>query len=523
MTFPARGTAAWALREAVEGAGAQVFLRYGDEAITFAELDERSDRLATGLARLGYRRGDRIGLAALNQPEWLDVFFAAQKLGLAVVTLNVRYREAELCYMLNQSGARGLVCLARLPDFDFQALFASLGDRLPALSHHAFIGEASYAELAATPADPGLLAEAAAQLDPSDPAIVLYTSGTTGQPKGAVITNRSLLASARAQVEHFGLRASDVAIGTMPLNHVGGITCTVSTALLTASSVVLLPAFDPVGTLAAIDAHRATVFGGVPTMYLLMLSHPDFARYDVSSLRYAIAGGSNVEPELCERIAAGFPNARLANLYGLSESSGACVLSASSDDVAAVARSIGVVVDGFEGRVTGLDGAVLPAGEIGELQVRGECVAAGYWEMPEQSAETFLPGGWLATGDMALLEPDGHVVLKGRRKEMYIQGGYNVYPVEVENVLGAHPEVAMAAGIGVPDPVLGEVGRYYVVPAPGAHPTAGDLAAWCRERLADYKVPRELVFAEQLPLTPAGKVQKAALRETAARDNAERV
>jgi fatty-acyl-CoA synthase len=328
-----------------------------------------------------------------------------------------------------------------------------------------------------------------------------------------MLTHRSMIAAAEGQNEHLGTGPADVSLGIMPFNHVGGITCSVTSALLARSCVVLMRAFSPQDALAAMAEHRVTVAAGVPTMYSLMLGRPEFAEYDLSSVRVAIVGGANADPTLCANITKGFPSARLTNLYGLSECSGACVLSAPDDDVVRVSATLGVPAPGTSVRVVDLDGNEAGPGVEGELQISSGGVAAGYWEMPEETGETFLPGGWLATGDMVTISEDGHITLRGRLKEMFLQGGYNVYPVEVENVLTAHPGVAMAAGIGVPDAILGEVGRYYVVPRQDAPaPGEGELMAFCRERLADYKVPRQLAIVDDLPLTPAGKVAKAQLR-----------
>ncbi|MFF5260917.1 class I adenylate-forming enzyme family protein [Actinomadura viridis] len=497
----------------------KAFLYDGDDTITFTGFDELADRVAGGLLARGIRRGDRIGLLGLNTPQWLAAFFGAARIGAVVVPLNVRYRERELSYMLGQSGARAVICVDAVPDFDFAAFFEGFRPELPGVSDYVFFGtgfagSTSFDELAGAPADPEALAEARAAVEPGDPLMILYTSGTTGRPKGAMITHRSILASASAQAAHCAMDDGDVLLGHLPFNHVGGITCTVMAALVSGGSVALLPAFGPDAALRAIERHRVTFLGAVPTMYVLMLGHKDFADRDVSSVRICTAGGSNVEPALGEAIRRGFPGASLYGLYGLSESSGACVLSAPDDGPETVSRTLGVMIGDFEARVAGPDGAVLPPGETGELQVRGGCVAAGYWEMPEETAEVFLPDGWLATGDMVAMEPDGHLVLRGRKKEMYIQGGFNVYPVEIENILATHPKVAMVGGIGVPDEVLGEVGRFYVVPPPGAEPpTAEELTAYCRERLADYKVPRQFVVTDEVPLTPVGKIHKALLKE----------
>lgn len=505
------GTVGAALRDAA--ANDKAFLHNGDDTITFSEFDALTDQVAAGLLARGIRRGDRIGLLGLNTPQWLAAFFGAARIGAVVVPLNVRYRDRELSYMLGQSGARMVISVDAIPGFDFAAFFEEFRPQAPGVTDYVFFG-AGFDELAATPADPSGPAAARDAVDPGDPLMILYTSGTTGRPKGAVITHGSILASARAQADHFAMTGDDVQLGHLPFNHVGGITCTIMAALVSGGAVALLPAFSPDGALRAIERHRVTFLGAVPTMYVLMLGRPDFADHDVSSVRLCMAGGSNVEPALAESIRGAFPGAPLYGLYGLSESSGACVLSPVDDDPETVSRTLGAIIGDFEARVTGPDGAALPSGETGELQIRGGCVTAGYWDMPAETAEVFLPDGWLATGDMVEMEPDGHLVLRGRKKEMYIQGGFNVYPVEIENVLTAHPKVAMAAGIGVPDEVLGEIGRFYVVPRPDAEPpTAGELTAYCRDHLADYKVPRQFVVTAEVPLTPVGKIHKARLKD----------
>jgi acyl-CoA synthetase (AMP-forming)/AMP-acid ligase II len=514
----AAGTLPELLDAAVRAWPDRVFLhcaseRAAEDTRTFRQLRDGAAGVAAGLSRLGLRRGDRIALAAPNQAEWLELCFGALRLGLVVVTLNVRYRESELAYMLEQSGTRVLVSVARSGDTDLAAVHAALRPRLPGLEHVFHLGPGSDG-----PGWADLVADAAAAPEPvavrpADPAVILYTSGTTGRPKGAVLTHGGLVAAARTQAARLGTGEHDVYSSAMPLNHVGGLSCAFGSALAGGSVLRLAPAFSPAGALRDIAEHGATVFSGVPTMWTLVLGHPDFPATDTSRVRVAVVGGSNADPALCAAMARGFPDATLVNLYGLSEVSGACVMSEPGDDLETVARTLGTPLDGVHTRLVGPDGAEVGAGEEGELLVRCPGAAAGYWRMPEESAEVFGADGWVATGDVMTREPDGHLVIRGRRKEMFLQGGYNVYPVEVENVLTAHPAVAMAAGIGVPDPVLGEVGRYYVVARPGAEPPdAGQLAAFCARRLADYKVPRQLVLVDELPTTPTGKVAKAELR-----------
>lgn len=485
------------------------------EEVSFSELDHRSRRIAAGLLRRGVRRGDRVAVAAPNQVEWLELFHAVTRIGAVLVTLNVRYREAELGYMLNQSGTRVVVTSAETDGFDLVDFYAGIRDEIPGVQEVIFLGrdgQDGFDSLRAQPDDAELEVLTAA-IDPDDPAVILYTSGTTGRPKGAVLTHGSMLASARGQVERLGTTSDDVYLCVMPLNHVGGITCSVTGALLTASSLVLPPAFSPAGTLADLERHGVTLFAGVPTMWSLMLADPSFATTSTGAVRTAVVGGSNLEPTLAREVLSGFPSARLTNLYGLSECSGAAVLSASDDSVEQVSRTLGTALPGVDARVVDLDGTVLVDGQQGELQLRGASVAAGYWERPVETAETFTEDGWLRTGDMVTMDPDGHLVLHGRLKEMFVQGGYNVYPVEVENVLTAHPAVAMAAGIGVPDRVLGEVGRYHVLVRSDEDVSEDELREFCAGKLADYKVPRQIVFVDALPMTPSGKIAKATLRE----------
>jgi fatty-acyl-CoA synthase len=276
---------------------------------------------------------------------------------------------------------------------------------------------------------------------------------------------------------------------------------------------VLVPSFHPKEVLEATDKHKVTIFAGVPTMYVMVLNYSDFKKYDLSSVRMCIVGGSNVEPQLCQDISKNFPNARVMNLYGLSETSGACVLSRLDDGIEKVSESIGVVIDNFKVKVVDDKRQELPTGEIGELAFKGDCVAKGYFGLEEETRESFGLDGWLYTGDVGYLDEDGYVYLKGRKKEMYIQGGFNVYPAEIENLLIKHPKVAVAAGIGVPDPVFGEVGRFYIIPKEGMEVTEDELMKYCREKLADYKVPKQFVFVKELPLTPAGKINKSLIKQ----------
>jgi fatty-acyl-CoA synthase len=492
---------------------------YQGQGISFQEVNERSDRIASGLLRLGFGKGDRIGLIGLNQPEWLYTYFAAAKIGAVIVGLNVRYRDTELAYMLNQSRAKGLVTLVRHGNMDYVEYFDAFRGRIPSVETFVFIGGQGFPgshrfeSLLHSEADPRALGRAKEAVRPEDLVMIIYTSGTTGRPKGAALSHRSQLASARAQTLHCGVTSEDSLLVVLPLNHVSGITCMVLSGLLAGATGILIPEVHLDEIIAKTREHKPTIFGGVPTLFTLLFMKEDFLGLDLTSVRLVVCGGSNSDPPLLRQLKEVFPRSTVMNLYGLSESSGGVVMSPWDSDFERTVRSIGKPFPGMEVKVRDADGRELPPGETGELHFRGECVAEGYFRMPEETVAAFDEEGWLASGDMGYLDEDGYIILMGRKKEMYIQGGFNVYPVEVENLLNKHPKVAMAAGIGVPDPVMGEVGRYYVIPAPGEEPTEEELKAFCSEHLADYKVPRQIVFRESLPLTPVGKVMKARLRE----------
>jgi len=488
----------------------------GSRSWSFAQMDESVDRVACGLLALGLQRGDCIGALGPNQIGWLQLFFAAQRIGVCVVALSVRYRDHELLGMLGDSGAKALFTVRSAEGVDFVDMARGLRDRLDQLVHVGTFeadseGALTLAALERTPIDAQRLAQASAAVGADDAAMVIFTSGTTGRPKGALLTQGSMLASARAEAGHLNVVPGDHLKVAMPLNHVGGITCCILTMLLGGASSELVPAFKAETVLQMMAARPPTVIVGVPTMLTLLLMHREKVPVDLSGVRVVITGGSNADSELLSRLMAAMPQAAVMNLYGLSESSGAVVMTPWHADREAVLSAIGRPLPGVEMRVVGSSGADVPAGDIGELWFRGLGVIKGYLGR-EATEGSFGPDGWLRTGDMGCIDERGFIHLRGRQKDMFIQGGFNVYPAEVENFIASHPAVLLVAGVGVPDPVMGEVGRYYVVLRPGAALTADELRAYCAQHLADYKVPRQVVFRDQLPLTPTGKVLKTALR-----------
>lgn len=348
------------LKAAAESSPDKPFLYYGEQSISFKELDQKTDRLAYSFLQLGIGLGDNIAVITLNQPEWLYTYFAAAKIGAAVVALNVRYRDSELDYMLKNSRAKALICVKEFGEMNYPDFFRGFKEKVPGVDHYVFVGGEGFAgslnfeslireNLNSVQLED--LQAAMNKVEEKDTVVIIYTSGTTGRPKGAMITHKSILGSALAQTRHFKFCEDDIMIGCLPLNHVGGITCTIMASLLAKGSVVLIPTFRPDWALEAMEKYKATIFGGVPTMYVMLVNYPESSKNKASSLRLCIVGGSNVEPKVCRDIEETFPSGRIMNLYGLSETSGACVLSHLEDGVDKIATSVGVVIGDFAVRV----------------------------------------------------------------------------------------------------------------------------------------------------------------------------
>ncbi|WP_027015101.1 class I adenylate-forming enzyme family protein [Comamonas composti] len=482
---------------------------------SWQEVQQMSAVLARNLRALGLGKGDRIGVILPNGIEWVLTYLAAARMGAVVVGLSIRYRDSELDFMMQDSQIKAVLAPLAFAELDYVQYLSQARERCPTLEHLMFLGDPGEGRghdflmlLKAQAAVPDSQEES---VEADDLLLIIYTSGTTGKPKAAGLTHGSQLASARAQCEHTKACADDLLQLSLPLNHVGGITCGVLTLMLAGAGAEFVPVFNADTVLEMAGVNPPTMLTGVPTMFALLLLKPEFASADWSRLRLVIIGGSNVEPGLLSRLQQLLPGVVFMNLYGLSETSGAIVMTPWNADQHSLLHSIGRPLAGAEVCVAGPDGRPLPAGEVGELCYRSASVIPGYVGA-QRDEGAFDALGWLHSGDLGYLDEQGQIYLMGRKKDMFIQGGFNVYPAEVEGVLGLHPGVLMAAGLGVPDPVLGEVGRYYVVAKPGVELSEAELQAHCLAHLADYKAPRQIVFRSELPMTPAGKIQKALLR-----------
>ncbi|MGW1796969.1 long-chain-fatty-acid--CoA ligase [Streptomyces sp. NPDC001984] len=467
-------------------------LRLGRATTTYAELDRLSAQVATLLATEGLRTGDRVALMLPNVPEFVALYYGILRAGGIVVPLNPLLKSRETEYHLRDSGAALLFEWHAAPGEGAQGA-AAAGVRHIAVEPTAFAAELAQLEpLHDTAAVAG-----------GDIAVLLYTSGTTGRPKGAALTHAGLRHNTEvnvAEVQH--LAPEDVIVGCLPLFHIFGQTCTMNTAVLRGASLTLIPRFDPAAVLDAIARDRATVFEGVPTMYAALLHHP--AEADVSTLRMCISGGASLPVELLRGFERRFGCAVLEG-YGMSETSP--VVTFNHLDRPRKPGSIGTPIRDVEVRLLDDTGRDVAPGEVGELAVRGPNVMKEYWNRPEETAAA-VPDGWLRTGDLARRDEDGYLYIVDRKKDLIIRGGYNVYPREIEEVLHEHPAVALAAVIGVPDERLGEEVAAAIVLRPGAEETAAQLQEFVRDRVAAYKYPRRVWLTDALPMGPSGKILK---------------
>ncbi|MFG3333053.1 long-chain fatty acid--CoA ligase [Streptomyces tendae] len=479
-----------------------------DTELTYRELYERVLRLAHALRALGVDRGDRVAYLGPNHPAFLETLFAAGMLGAIFVPLNSRLTAPELTYQLTDSGSTVLVHSAGHTATAAQASAGADG----AVRHRITLGTAGegalgYEELLAG-GGTGRLDEAVA---PDDPCIIMYTSGTTGRPKGAVLTHANITWNSVNVLVDTELGGDEVTLVVAPLFHTAGLGMTCLPTLLKGGRVVLLESFEAAQVLDVIERRRVTYMFGVPTMYDAMAAQPRWAEADLSSLRSLNCGGAPVPTRTIETYLA--RGLTFSQGYGMTEASPG-VLFLDREQSSAKAGSAGVPHFFTDTRIALPDGRDADPGEPGEVLVQGPNVMRAYWRRPEETAAAFTDDGWLRTGDVARTDDDGYAYIVDRVKDMFVSGGENVYPAEVEDALLGHPSVAECAVVGVPDAVWGEVGHAVVVLAGGARADASEILAHLRGRLAKYKIPKTLVFAPELPRTASGKIVKPAVRET---------
>jgi fatty-acyl-CoA synthase len=529
----ARGDQQTALLEETIGANLdRIVRRFGDrdaliscaqgQRYSYTELGAAVDALARALLSVGVATGDRIGIWSPNCAEWTLVQYATAKIGAILVNVNPAYRTSELEYALAQSGCRMLIAAPAFKTSDYRAMIAEVRERLTALERVVFLDGPDWDELLAAGAEVGEedLRARAAQLRPDDPINIQYTSGTTGFPKGAVLTHRNILNNGFFVGEGCQYTESDRICIPVPFYHCFGMVMgNLGATTHGAAMVIPAPAFDPEATLAACAQERCTSLYGVPTMFIAMLGQPDFDRYDLSSLRTGIMAGSPCPVEVMKRVIELMHMSQVGICYGMTETSPVSTQTAHDDPLAKRVGSVGRVHPHVEVKIIDADdGRTVQRGASGELCTRGYSVMAGYWNEAERTAEAIDGDGWMHTGDVATMDADGYVNIVGRLKDMVIRGGENVYPREVEEFLYGHPDIADVQVIGVPDQRYGEELMAWVIPRDGASLDADDVRRFCQGRIAHYKVPRYVKLVDGFPMTVTGKVQKFKMREQATRE-----
>ncbi|MBW8765312.1 MAG: long-chain fatty acid--CoA ligase [Geodermatophilales bacterium] len=479
---------------AKEGAGPA--LRMDEFHLSFEEFRDAALRVAAGLRSRGVEPGDRVGMVLPNVLSFPIVFYGALLSGAAVVPMNPLLKAREIEYYLRDSGARVVVGGEQLAEPAAEAARAVGVDAVT-------VGPAAPEELMA----PERLMTPADRAD-DDTAVILYTSGTTGQPKGAELTHASLNSNARTTQETL-LEATpdDVIMGCLPLFHVFGLTCSLNAGVLAGASLTLIPRFDGGKALSVIERDGVTIFQGVPTMFSAMLHQPDPASRDMSSLRLCVSGGSAMPVEVMRSFEETFGCIVLEG-YGLSETSP--VASFNHPHAVRKPGSIGTPVRGVEMRLVDDEGGNVTRGDVGEIAIRGENLMKGYWNRPEDTAKS-IPDGWFRTGDLARQDEDGYFFIVDRKKEMIIRGGYNIYPREIEEALYEHPAVAEAACVGIAHPDLGEEVAAAVALKPGASAEVDELREFVKARVAAYKYPRHVWLVDALPKGPTGKILRRAV------------
>ena len=485
----------------------------GEVRWTYRELGEQVDRAVAAVIGAGLAPGERAAIWAPNIREWIVAALGILGAGGVLVPLNTRFKGEEARDILLRSKARMLFTVDAFLDADYVAMLHKAGD-VPGLEQIILLRGGADAD-ARTWGDVLAAADSGAQppnISAGDLSDLIFTSGTTGAPKGVMTTHGQTLKVFEVWSRLVGLDEGDRYLIVNPFFHTFGYKAGFLAAIMRGATIIPQPVFDAGAVLARIGEEKVTVLPGPPTLYQSLLNHPELGSTDISSLQLAVTGAAVVPVELIKRMSDELGFDTVLTAYGLTEATGVVSMCGHGDDATTVANTCGTAIPDTEVRVVDDERRPLPPGEPGEVVVRGYNVMQGYYEDPDQTAET-IKGGWLHTGDIGVLDERGYLKITDRKKDMFIVGGFNAYPAEIENVLSTHDDIAQAAVVGVPDERLGEVGLAFVVARHGAQVDGDAVIEWCRERMANYKVPRRIEVVDALPLNAGGKVLKNQLRE----------
>ncbi len=493
----------------------------GDVRWNFVEFRDRIHRCARALMASGVEKGDTVAVWAPNIWEWAVAALGAHVAGAVVVPVNTRWKGREAAYVLSNSAATMLFTVTDFLDTDYVAALREVD--VPSTLREIVVMRGATPEGTTTFAD---FLDRAEQVDEADRLAraaditgddlchIMFTSGTTGDPKGAMLIHSAICRAYLSWANVIGLDRDRYLI-VNPFFHSFGLNAGILACLMTGSTIIPHPVFDVPSVMRRIPEERISMLPGAPAIYQTILNTPDLDTWDLSSLRLAVTGAAAIPVEMIVQMRDRLGFEKVVTGYGLTESSGMATMCRHDDDPEIIAKTSGRAIDDVEVRVVDPEGIELPRGEPGEIVVRGYNVMKGYLNDPEKTAETIDVDGWLHTGDIGIMDDNGNIDITDRVKDMFINGGFNAYPAEIENLMMNHPGIGQVAVVGVPDQRLGEVGYAFVVPAPGAEQDTDALIAWCRAEMANYKAPRHIEFVDELPLNASGKVLKYELRDRA--------
>jgi acyl-CoA synthetase (AMP-forming)/AMP-acid ligase II len=493
----------------------------GDVCLNYREFREHIDEAARALMARGVAKGDRVAIWAPNIWEWPIAALAVHRAGAVVVPINTRFKGREAGYVLQKSKAKILFTVTDFLDTDYVALLREAELDLPHLDEIVILrgtvpaGTTSLADFlsAASKVSADELRQRADSVTGDDLCHIMFTSGTTGLPKGAMLIHRAICKGYDTWCEVVGMVPGDRYLIVNPYFHSFGFNSGVLACLMRGATNLPHAVFDVPAVMKRVPIDRITFLPGPPAIYQTILNHPDLDKFDMSSLRLSVTGAAAIPVEMIYQMRERLGFETIVTGYGLTETSGIVTMCRHDDDPETIARTSGRAIPDIEVRVVDDDNKEVPRNEPGEIVVRGYVVMKGYLDDPQQTAETIDPEGWLHTGDIGVMDERGYVQITDRKKDMYIVGGFNAYPAEIENLMLAHPQIGGVAIVGVPDARMGEVGMAFIIPRPGAKPDPAEVVAWCRGQMANYKVPRYVEIVDAFPLNPSGKVLKYELRD----------
>lgn len=497
-----------------------IALIHGDHRITYQEFEKQVEKLACYLLKIGVAKGDRIAYLSIPRPEFFYLYMAASRIGAIIVGIGTRQTDREIEYVLNNSEASYIFTLHSMYEFDYQDRFAKILPGCPSVKGLVIMGGEAKLENALSfdeimqgdYADYNeALVERESQVTTHDGLIIVYTSGSTGVPKGALMSHQNIIHMSLVEIGTCGAVPEDIWINHLPVNHVSGATEVGATAIIGNCTQILEP-FNPQKALELIERHKVTILGQVPTMFAMEYALPDYNKYDLSSLRIVVISGAPAPMDTLIKMRETMCD-NCFNCLGLTEVSGLITYTAFGDSLETLNLTVGKVAPDFELKLVDELRREVPYGEVGEITYRGTSVIKEYFKLPEATQAAFDEDGWFYSGDLGMFDEDGNLRMVGRSKEMYITNAENVYPAEVEDAIMSFPGVMLCACVAVPDKIAGQVGRAYIVPLPGHEINIDELKSFLKEQLSNYKIPREYVFRDVLPMTMLGKIEKKILRQ----------